>query len=144
MQMFYLTYRQRRSVYAPSAAEDHAVCQRVRARELSTADLLAVGTACAQHFDRPALRGHAKARLGDVGHFADLAAHVGIATEGVFLRVEDLDLLAVQRGPRARRRIAAADHVVDEIDRIGPVDLGFGIAAPAFVARLALVLNRFG
>src|SRR5476649_1192912 len=40
------------------------------------------------------------------------------------LGVENLKLLAVERGPRARRRIAAADEPVDLLPWLAPVDLG--------------------
>ena len=51
-----------------------------------------------------------------------------------------LSLLAVEHGPGAGRRIAAADQPVDLLPRLAPIDLGVVGAAEAFVGRLGFVL----
>src|SRR6185503_6606140 len=94
-----------------------------------------------QHLDVAALRGDLEALRGHVRHGADLAAHVREAPEEDLLRIEDLQRLAAGGGPGARRRVAAADQVVDVVDRLRPVDARFRGAAPALVARVRLVLR---
>ena len=46
--------------------------------------------------------------------------------------------LAVERGPGAGRRIAAADQPVDLLPRLAPVDLGIAGTAAAFIGGLRL------
>ena len=60
----------------------------------------------------------------------------------MLFRVEHLEFHPVQGGPRAGRRIAAANQVVDEIHVVGPVDARLALAAPAFIAGLRLVLHQ--
>src|SRR5688572_15859500 len=123
-----------------SSAEQHAIRKTVSLREITPAQLLAVGAACPQNLDCAALCCHQKGRPGDVTHLADLAGDVGKASEHVFARIEDLNLLSIQCRPCTRCRIAAAYDVVNEIDVRGPVDTSFGLAAPTFVTRKAFVL----
>src|SRR6185437_8990307 len=63
---------------------------------------------------------------------------------GVFRRqrlgVKDFQLFAVERGPGARRRIAASDQSVDLFPRLAPVDLGIFGSTAALVCSLAFVL----
>src|SRR4051812_37797099 len=56
------------------------------------------------------------------------------------LGVEDLDGLAVERGPGAGRRVAAADQAVDLLPGLAPVDLRVLGLAHAFIGGLRLVL----
>src|SRR5689334_15398479 len=56
------------------------------------------------------------------------------------LRVENFHGLAVERGPCAGRRIAAADQAVDLLPRLAPVDFGVAGAASAFIGGLRIVL----
>src|SRR4029077_20472661 len=56
------------------------------------------------------------------------------------LRLEDLQCRAVQRGPRARRRIAAADEIVDLLPGLAPIDARIVPPATALVARLGMIL----
>ena len=83
-----------------------------------------------------------KLSRGDVRDAADLAGHVGEPAEGDLAGVEDLERLAADGRPGARRGIASANHVVDLVDRLGPVDPGLGGAAPPLVARVRFVLHR--
>ena len=56
------------------------------------------------------------------------------------LGIEDFQRFAAQRGPGARRGIAAADEAIDLLPGLTPVDLGVTDAAATFVSRLRLVL----
>src|SRR6185295_9609262 len=94
-----------------------------------------------QHFDLAALGGDFEALRGDVSDAPDFPGHVGEAAEQNLARIENLELPAVESRPGSRRRIASTNQVVDVIDRLGPVDLRFGSAAPALVARLRFVLH---
>jgi len=58
-------------------------------------------------------------------------------------RAKQVEYYSVTGGPCARRRIAAANEVMNEIDMMVPMDPGLGVAAPAFVAGLTLVLRNF-
>src|SRR5260221_11263202 len=83
-------------------------------RPLRRGNLLALLGLHLRDLDLPALRGDAD-RLGtDVGDLADLALHRAEGAHEVFPRAEELQLLAADRGPRAGRRVQAADRVVDE------------------------------
>src|SRR5215467_4072833 len=125
-----------------SAADQGACRDPVLSDEFGCGDLLAVLVLGLEHLDPPPLSGDEEALPADFGDFADLPLHRAECAHEVLAAIEDLDLLAAERGPRARRGVAAADEVVGEIDVIRPVDLRFGGAAPAFVARQALVLDR--
>src|SRR6266404_1086690 len=123
-------------------AEDRPGGQAERASDLSARELLALGGPRPQHLDAAALRGDLEAAVDHVGDLADLAHDVGEAAEEVLARVEELELLAVERGPRAGCGIAAPDQVVGGVDVVSPVHAGFALAAPPFVARPRLVLHR--
>src|SRR2546421_174808 len=71
---------------------------------------------------------------------AELAGDALWALGGYRLGVEDLDRLAVERGPGPGRRIAAADQPVDLLPRLAPVDLGVAGAAAAFVRGFRFIL----
>src|SRR5215467_13317491 len=124
-----------------SASERCARDDAVLRREFGRRHLLAVFVLGLEHLDATALRGDEEALRADFGDLADLALHGAEGAHQVLAAVEDLDLLAGERGPCARGGIAAADQVVDEIDVVRPVDLRFAGAAPALVARLRLVLH---
>src|SRR5215831_15727613 len=126
-----------------SAAEDGACRDPVLSDEFGPGDLLAVLVLGLEHLDPPPLSGDEEALRADFGNFADLPLHRAEGAHQVLAAVEDLDLLAAERGPRAGGRVAAADEVVGEIDVVRPADLRFGGAAPAFVARQAFVLHCF-
>src|SRR6185503_17519069 len=128
---------------AASGPQDRSRFYRPACKQLSRRDFLAVAELRAQHFDAPALRRDLERLVGDFDHFADFSLDGAEGSHRMLARVEDLQLAAAQGGPRARRRVAAADHVVDEVDMVGPVQPGFGLAAPAFVGRLRLVLHHF-
>ena len=82
-----------------------------------------------------------KLSRGDVRDTADLSAHLGKPAEGDLAGIEDLERLAADGRPGARRGIASANQVVDVVDGLGPVDPGLSGAAPALVARLRFVLR---
>src|SRR6185369_6955689 len=111
--------------------------------DLATAQLLAVFETRFQHLDNAALRGDLKALGRYVGDLADLPRHIGEPAEQDFARVKYLQLFAVMRRPGPGCRVAAANQVIDVVDGLGPVDSGFGGAAPTLVARLRFVLHGF-
>src|SRR5579863_956244 len=125
-----------------SSAENRAGGEAGLPAELRRGEFLAVLRAQGEDFDLPALRAHQQTLLPDVGDRADLALDLAEGAREMFARLEHSQLLAVQERPRRRRRIAAADEVVDLVDVIVPVDLSFRVAAPTLVARLRLVLHR--
>src|SRR5215212_324380 len=118
----------------------------------------AVAEAQPRAFDKPALRQDAQPLGTGRDDLADLlAAHRAEGWRHDLFRVEQIQFLSLnalwaiigfalglERGPGARRRVAAADQVIDEIDMAGPVDPRFGLAHPALVGCLALVLRPFG
>src|SRR6185437_10968722 len=59
-------------------------------------------------------------------------------------RIEDLEPLAATTRPSAGGGIAAANQIVDLVDMARPVDVGFGLAHPAFIGSEAFVLRRAG
>ena len=65
----------------------------------------------------------------------------GLPEPEAFARVEDIDLLAFDGAPRARRGIGGADQVVDLGDGLGPIDLGHLFLEPALVGLLGVVLG---
>src|ERR1700722_4710048 len=108
-------------------------------------DLGAVVEPEARHVDETALRVDADAvrpRRDDLAQF--FAAHTAKGRRHDLPRVEQVEPLVAHRRPGARRRIAAADQIVDEIDVVRPVDAAFRFAHPALIGRLVLVLGRFG
>src|ERR1051326_538501 len=112
-------------------------------------DLGAVAKPEARHLDKPALGVDAKPlgpRGDDLAQF--LPAHRAKCRRHDLFGVEQIELLLTafvfERRPGARRRVAPSDQVVDEVDVIGPIDLGFRLAHPALVGRLLFVLGPFG
>src|SRR5262245_558029 len=75
-----------------------------RGRKLRGRDFLSILRLRFEHFDPPALRSYEEARRGDLGDFAHFAFHRPERAERMLAGVEDLDPLAVDRGPRARSR----------------------------------------
>src|SRR5215212_4368691 len=104
------------------AGLDRAACKQFTCR-----DFLPVAELGAQHFDAPALGGDLEGLVRDFNHFADFSLDGAEGAYRMLARVEDLQLGAGQGGPRARRRVAAADHVVDEVDVVRPVQPGLGL-----------------
>src|SRR6476646_8574752 len=79
-----------------------------RDARLVAGDLLAVSALAAQHFDEAAGAVNRHARRTDLDDLADLlAADRSEDAGGDLSRVEDLQLLAADRRPGGRRRIAA-------------------------------------
>src|SRR5215475_5467401 len=109
-----------------SAAEHGACRDPVLSDEFGPGHLLAVLMHGLEHLDPPPLGGDEEALRADFGDFADLPLHRAERAHEVLAAVEDLDLLAAERGPRARGGVAAADEVVGEIDVVRPVDLRLG------------------
>src|SRR3990172_10935915 len=95
-------------------------------REFAGGYLLAVLVLRFEHLDPATLRGDEKAAGADLGYFANLAFDVTERAEQVLAAIENLQFLAPQGGPCARRGIAAADQIVDEFDVVRPVDSGLG------------------
>src|SRR6202050_1955022 len=110
-----------------------------RFRPLAGFDLLAVGGLHACNLEAPIGADHGKTVGFDHGDFADLAGDTFWILRRQRLGVEDFQLLAVERGPGARRRIATADQAVDLLPRLAPVDPGIVGPAAAFVGGLGFV-----
>src|SRR6266850_2842915 len=125
-----------------SAPEQGARRETVLRHEFGRGYFLAVFVLCLEDLDSSSLSGHEEARGADFGNLSDLAFYRAECAEQMFAAVEDLQFLAAQRGPGAGGGVAAAYQVVSEFDMRGPVDFRFGGAAPALVARAALVLHR--
>src|SRR5256885_4684634 len=126
-----------------SGAEDCTRRDAGTLRPFRYGDLLGVFGLHLAHLDLAALRGDAHRLGADVGDLADLAFHRAESAHDVLARAEELHFFAADRGPRAGRRIAAADGVVDEVDVVVPAHLRLVGAAPAFIGGLRLVLHRF-
>src|ERR1700693_2551977 len=109
-----------------------------RRRPLAGFDLLAVGGLHARDFEAPIGADHGKTVGFDHGDFADLAGDPLRILCRQRLGVEDFSLVAVERGPGAGRRIAAADEPVDLLPRLAPVDPGIVGTAAAFVGGFGL------
>src|SRR5262249_11843743 len=75
--------------------------------------------------------------LGDLAHLA--ADALGVA-RGQGLGLERLQRLALERRPRAGRRIAAADEIVDLAPGLAPVDAGIVAPAAALIGCLRVIL----
>src|SRR4029079_5266287 len=126
-----------------SASQDAARLDRAAQDQLCSADLLAVAQFRLADVDATALRGDHHAPVLRLDHLADLSLHGAERTHELLARVEELQLRAIERRPGARRRIGAADQVVDGVDMVRPVDLRLGLAEPAFVRGLPLVPPPF-
>src|SRR5262249_4028547 len=108
--------------------------------EFAGRDLGAVGGLHAQNFDAAvgADDGEAPGRdLDDLAHLASDA--LGVARRQR-IRLEDLQRLAVERRPRPRRRMAAADEIVDLPPGLAPIDARIVAPATTLVARLRMIL----
>src|SRR4029077_8228519 len=88
-----------------------------RLRPLAGFDLLAVGGLHAGDFEATVGANYGEAVSVDGGDFADLAGNPLRVFRRQRLGVEDFQLLAVERGPGAGRRIAAANQAVDLLPR---------------------------
>src|SRR5467141_821515 len=132
--------RQRRRESAPEQA---ARSEAVLGYKFARGYFLAVFVLRLEDLDSSSLSGHEETRGAEFGNLTDLAFYRAESAEHLFAAVEDLQFLSVQRGPCARRRIAPAYEVIDEVDVARPIDFRLGGAAPAFVARAGFVLNRF-
>src|SRR5207245_3715709 len=84
-------------------AEDRAHSHASALGPLRRGDLLGFLALHLCDLDLAALAGDAHARVADLGHLADLALHRAEGAHHVLLRAEELQLLAVDRGPCARR-----------------------------------------
>src|SRR6267154_498407 len=102
-----------------SAPEQGARSKAVLRHELGRGYFLAVFVLRLEDLDSSSLGSHEETRGADLGNLPDLAFYRAECAEQVFAAVEDLQFLAVQRGPGA----------------------GGGVAA-AFVARAGFVLYR--
>src|SRR5262249_62077623 len=103
--------------------------------EFAGRDLGSVGRLHAQNLDAAV-----GANDGEtVGRDLDDLAHLAGNSFGVMrrqgLRFEYLQRLPIQGGPSARRRIAAADEIVDLPPGFAPVDAGIVRPATALVCR---------
>src|SRR5215467_14891718 len=103
------------------AAQHSAGGNTVLRDEVGRGDFLALFVLGLEYLDAAALGGHEEALRADFRDLADLALHGAEGAHPMLAAVEDLQPLAVDRGPGARRGIAAAYEVVDEIDVVGPV-----------------------
>src|SRR5258705_1878469 len=117
-------------------AERRARLHLPRGNELRRRHLLAVAELRLAGVDAAALSGDHETAVLRLDHLADLPLDRAESAHQLLAAVEELQLHAVQRGPRTGRRIGRADQVVDEIHVVRPVDAGFGLAEPALVAGL--------
>src|ERR1700732_1538313 len=97
-----------------------------------------------ENLDLSTLRRNEQALTFYRRHLADAALDLRESAMGVLASVEQLQLPALERCPRARRRVTAADQVVDQVDVVVPVNPGLGCATPSLIARLGLVLRAVG
>src|SRR2546425_7170024 len=109
-----------------SASEHGARTKSVLGYKFRRGEFLAVLVLGLEDLDAPPLGSHEEARGADFGNLADLAFHRAEGTEQVLAAVEDLQLLAIERGPGPWGGIAPAYEVVDEIHMGCPVDLRLG------------------
>src|SRR6266436_4683978 len=122
------------SVAMPRGLTEHrAGPQAQRERQLRCRQFLRILGLGLEHLDPTALAGDVHALGPDLDDLADLALYGAEPAGQMLPGLEDLDLLAVVRGPGARGRIAAANQVVGEIGVAGPVDASLRAAAPALV-----------
>src|SRR5262249_17269808 len=124
-------------------AERRAGLDLARGNELRGSQLLAVAELRLAGVNASALRGDDQAAVLRLDDLADLALHRAEGARELLAAVEELQLHAVQRGPGARRRIGCADQVVNRVHVVRPVDPRFGLAEPALVGSLSLVLHHF-
>ena len=85
--------------------------------------------------------GKPKSVKADGSYSAHLTAYLRVAASWMLPNIEQLQSLAVEQRPSTRRRIAAADQVVDLVHVAGPVDLRLRLADDALVASRRLVLR---
>src|ERR1700724_2636319 len=112
--------------------------------DLRRGGLLAVLVPELENLDLSTLRRNEHALAFDSRHRADGALDLRKSPMGVFASIEQLQLPALERGPRGRCRVAAADQVVDQVDVVVPIAPGLGRATPSLIARLGLVLRAVG
>src|SRR4029078_11239057 len=86
-------------------------------------DFLAVGRLDAGNFEAAVGADDRKSIRLDGSDLAGLSADAFRVLRGERLGVENLQLLAVESGPGAGRRVATADEPVDLFPRLAPVDL---------------------
>src|SRR5512138_120811 len=89
---------------------------------LASADFLAAGGLDAGDLEAAVGADDGEAVAVDGDDLAELAADALRVFRRQRLGVEDAQLCAVDRGPGARRRIAAADQAIDLLPRLAPVD----------------------
>src|SRR5262249_61866485 len=93
-----------------------------------------------QNLDAAAGAADSEAVGSDLGDLAHLAADaLGIA-RGQRLGLEHLQRLALERRPRAGRRIAAADEIVNLPPGLAPVDAGVVAPASPLIGCLRVIL----
>src|ERR1700761_4378596 len=93
-------------------------------RPLAAFDFLAVGRLHARDLETPVGADHGEAVRFHRDDFAELAGDALRIFGRKRLGVENLEMLTVERRPRAGRGIAAADETVHLLPRLAPVDLG--------------------
>src|SRR5579871_3297056 len=103
-------------------------------------DLLAAVGLHAGDLEAPIGANHGEAVRLDRDDLAELAGDPLRVLGGQRLGIEYFELLAVERGPGAGRRIAAADQAIDLLPGLAPVDLGVLRTAAAFISGRRLVL----
>src|SRR6267143_5691597 len=103
--------RQRRRESAPEQA---ARSEAVLGYKFGRGYFLAVFVLRLEDLDSSSLGSHEETRGADFGNLPDLAFYRAECAEQVFTAVEDLQFLAVQRGPGAGGGVAAAYEVVSE------------------------------
>src|SRR5262249_25487034 len=123
-----------------SLVEDGAGLQAGRLGPFAGLDLLAVGRLHARDLEAAVGAHHGEAVGIDGDDLAELAADALGVLGGQRLGVEDLELLAPERGPGAGSRIASPDQAVDLLPRLAPIDLRVVGSATALVGGFRLVL----
>src|SRR5262249_49183230 len=115
-------------------------CEPGSGRVFSCSDLAAIGRLHPQDFDAAVGARYREAIGLDGDDLPHLAGNPLWVARRQRFRFEHLEVLAVQRRPRAGRRIASADEIVDLPPRLAPVDAGVIRRAAALIGRLALIL----
>src|SRR5713101_9838220 len=106
-----------------SAPEQGARSEAVLRHEFGRGYFLAVFVLCLEDLDSSSLSGHEEARGADFGNLSDLSLYRAECAEQMFAAVEDLQFLAVQRGPGPGGGGAAAYEGGGESDMRRPVDV---------------------